>query len=252
LGAEGTAVINLDLSWSQQWQTSLANQRCINFSVTRADADVYADNIRTLDTGCCVFELCADGVRLPITLPIPGLHSVNNAVAAAACALASGIGLEQIAKGLAAVKPVSGRLHSYQLRDDITLIDDTYNANPDSFKAAIDVLSCAKGRKVLVMGDMAELGDKAMQMHEEIGGYAQEKGIDALHSVGLLSAIAANKFGGTHHDDKIQLVSAVADILAKKTKTTILIKGSRSSGMDDVVNTLSNDVVNTLSNKEIN
>jgi UDP-N-acetylmuramoyl-tripeptide--D-alanyl-D-alanine ligase len=244
LGAEGTAVINLDLSWSQQWQTSLANQRCINFSVTRADADVYADNIRTLDTGCCVFELCADGVRLPITLPIPGLHSVNNAVAAAACALASGIGLEQIAKGLAAVKPVSGRLHSYQLRNDITLIDDTYNANPDSFKAAIDVLSCAKGRKVLVMGDMAELGDKAMQMHEEIGGYAQEKGIDALHSVGLLSAIAANKFGGTHHDDKIQLISALADILAKKTKTTILIKGSRSSGMDDVVNTLSNKEIN--------
>jgi UDP-N-acetylmuramoyl-tripeptide--D-alanyl-D-alanine ligase len=181
---------------------------------------------------------------LPITLPIPGLHSVNNAVAAAACALASGIGLEQIAKGLAAVKPVSGRLHSYQLRDDITLIDDTYNANPDSFKAAIDVLSCAKGRKVLVMGDMAELGDKAMQMHEEIGGYAQEKGIDALHSVGLLSAIAANKFGGTHHDDKIQLISALADILAKKTKTTILIKGSRSSGMDDVVNTLSNKEIN--------
>jgi UDP-N-acetylmuramoyl-tripeptide--D-alanyl-D-alanine ligase len=77
-------------------------------------------------------------------------------------------------------------------------------------------------------------------MHEEIGGYALEKGIDALHSVGLLSAIAANKFGGTHHEDKTQLISAVTDILAKKTKTTILIKGSRSSGMDDVVNTLSN------------
>lgn len=240
LSANGTAVINLDLSWSQQWQKSLANKSCINFSVTRTDADIFADNIRMLDTGCCNFQICAKGERLPVILQIPGLHSVNNAVAAAACALASGIGLEQIAMGLAAVKPVSGRLDSCQLADQITLIDDTYNANPDSFKAAIDVLSCAKGLKVLVMGDMAELGEKAIQMHEEIGGYALEKGIDALHSVGLLSAIAANKFGGTHHEDKTQLISAVTDILAKKTKTTILIKGSRSSGMDDVVNTLSN------------
>jgi UDP-N-acetylmuramoyl-tripeptide--D-alanyl-D-alanine ligase len=139
-----------------------------------------------------------------------------------------------------AVKPVSGRLNSYQLSTDITLIDDTYNANPDSFKAAIDVLSASSGRRVLVMGDMAELGEEAMQMHEEIGRYAQEKGVDILHSVGLLSAIAANEFGGTHHQDKHQLISAINDLLAEKIKTTVLIKGSRSSGMDEVVKTLSN------------
>ena len=171
---------------------------------------------------------------------MPGLHSVKNAVAAAACAVASGIGLEQIARGLSAVKPVSGRLNSYQLDEDITLIDDTYNANPDSFKAAIDVLSSSEGRRVLVMGDMAELGEDAMQMHGEIGRYAQEKGIDTLYSVGLLSAVAANQFGGTHYQYKNQLITAIADLLAKKTKTTILIKGSRSSGMDEVVKTLSN------------
>ena len=87
---------------------------------------------------------------------------------------------------------------------------------------------------------MAELGEEAMKMHEEIGRYAQEKGVDGLHSVGLLSAIAANKFGGTHYDDKNQLISAITDLLAEKIKITILIKGSRSSGMDEVVKTLSN------------
>ena len=240
LDANGTAVVNLDLSWSQQWLKSLTNNRCLTFSTEHKDADIYADNIEALVGGCYRFELCSGGHKLSLDLPMPGLHSVKNAVAAAACAVASGVELEQIARGLSAVKPVSGRLNSYQLDDDITLIDDTYNANPDSFKAAIDVLSSSEGRRVLVMGDMAELGEEAMQMHEEIGRYAQEKGIDTLYSVGLLSAVAANQFGGTHYQDKNQLITAITDLLAKKTKTTILIKGSRSSGMDEVVKTLSN------------
>lgn len=240
LSTNGTAVINLDLSWSKGWRDSLAHTRCITFSIEHKDADIYADNLEVVTAGCYKFELCYGADRLWVNLPMPGLHSVKNAVAAAACAAASGVSLEQIAHGLAAVKPVSGRLNSYQLSDDITLIDDTYNANPDSFKAAIDVLSDSNGHQVLVMGDMAELGEEAMQMHEEIGRYAHEKGIDELHSVGLLSAIAANKFNGVHHQDKNQLVSAIAEILAKKIKTTILIKGSRSSGMDEVVKTLSN------------
>ena len=240
LGANGTAVVNLDLSWSQQWLNTLCDNRCLTFSTEHQNADIYAHNIEALVGGCYRFELCSGDQKLTLELPMPGLHSVKNAVAAAACALASGVSLEQIAQGLMAVKPVSGRLNSYQLSTDTTLIDDTYNANPDSFKAALDVLSASAGRRVLVMGDMAELGEEAMQMHEEIGRYAQEKGVDILHSVGLLSAIAANEFGGTHHQDKHQLISAITDLLAEKIKTTVLIKGSRSSGMDEVVKTLSN------------
>lgn len=240
LKANGTAIVNLDLSWSKDWMETLTSNRCISFSVERNDADIYADNIQIVDAGCCQFDLCTNDKRRSLTLPMPGLHSVKNAVAAAACALASGISIEQIVNGLTAVKPVSGRLNTQQLANQVTLIDDTYNANPDSFKAAIDVLSAVQGDKVLVMGDMAELGEQAMQMHEEIGAYARKKGIDALHSVGLLSAIAANKFGGIHHSNKHELINALADICQKKTKTTILIKGSRSSGMDEVVTTLSN------------
>jgi UDP-N-acetylmuramoyl-tripeptide--D-alanyl-D-alanine ligase len=240
LKADGTAVINLDLSWSKKWQKSLANKRCISFSTEQKDADIYADHIKILESGCCEFELCTSEQRIPLILPMPGLHSVKNAVAAAACALASGVAMEQIVRGLAEVKPVSGRLNIHQLSNNLTLIDDAYNANPDSFKAAIDVLSTVEGNKVLVMGDMAELGEKAMQMHEEIGAYAQKKGLDKLHSVGLLSAVAANKFGGTHHSSKQDLITAITDLCAKKTKTTILIKGSRSSGMDEVVNAIAN------------
>ncbi|MDG2018892.1 MAG: UDP-N-acetylmuramoyl-tripeptide--D-alanyl-D-alanine ligase [Porticoccaceae bacterium] len=239
LNSNGTAVINLDLSWSQGWRDALANTRCITFSVEQKEADIYADNIEALAGGCYKFELCSGAKRLAVVLPMPGLHSVKNAVAAAACAIASGAGLEQIVNGLASVKPVSGRLNSYLLAEGVTLIDDTYNANPDSFKAAIDVLGAAEGHRVLVMGDMAELGEKAMEMHEEIGRYAEEKGIDALHSVGLLSAIAANRFGGTHHEDKKALISVLGDMVTEKTEITILIKGSRSSGMDEVVKTLS-------------
>ncbi|MGB1328139.1 MAG: UDP-N-acetylmuramoyl-tripeptide--D-alanyl-D-alanine ligase [Porticoccaceae bacterium] len=240
LKANGTAVINLDLSWSEEWQKSLTNMRCVSFSIERTDADLYVDHIETLESGCCEFELCANDQRISLVLPMPGLHSVKNAVAAAACALASGITLKQIVKGLTEVKPVSGRLNIHQLSNNLTLIDDAYNANPDSFKAAIDVLGAVEGNKVLVMGDMAELGERAMELHEEIGDYAQKKGLDALHTVGLLSAVVANKFGGTHHSSKQDLINALTDLCAKKTKTTILIKGSRSSGMDEVVSAIAN------------
>ena len=205
----------MDLSWSKDWIKSLNNARHITFSIERKDADIYADNIKTLDSGCSEFELCANGERASLILPMPGLHSVKNAVAAAACALASGTKLQQIVKGLTIVKPVTGRLNTRQLSNKVTLIDDTYNANPDSFKAAIDVLSATKGNKVLVMGDMAELGERAMEMHEEIGAYAKKKGLDVMHSVGLLSAVAANKFGGTHHDCK-QILSMRSLISVRK------------------------------------
>jgi len=240
LKSKGTAVINLDLSWSESWQKTTADIRAITFSINRKEADIFASHVETLDNGCCRFELCTQSETQLVQLPIPGLHSVKNALAAAACAFASGAGLEQIARGLASVKPVSGRLNSRQLANGVTLIDDTYNANPDSFKAAIDVLGHAVGYKILVMGDMAELGEKAMEMHEEIGTYAVSKGIDALHSVGLLSAIAANKFGGTHHGEKEALIDSLKDIFAEKSKITLLIKGSRSSGMEEVVRILSN------------
>ena len=240
LDANGTAVVNLDLSWSKQWLKSLSNHRCLTFSTEHKDADIYADNIEALVGGCYRFELCSGGHKLSLDLPMPGLHSVKNAVAAAACAIASGIGLEQIARGLSAVKPVSGRLNSYQLSPDAMLIDDTYNANPDSFKAAIDVLSASAGRRVLVMGDMAELGDRAVELHQQVGDYASKCGIDALCTVGILSSIAADQFGGNHYASKEALAADLMKNIRGHQPVTILVKGSRSAGMEKVVELISN------------
>jgi UDP-N-acetylmuramoyl-tripeptide--D-alanyl-D-alanine ligase len=240
LKPSGTAVINLDLAWSDAWLTELADKRCLTFSTEHKNADVVAENISVLDTGCCQFDLCNGKTRKSVTLPVPGTHSVKNAIAAAACCIALGVPLDQIVMGLTAVKPVAGRLNLRQLTDNVALFDDTYNANPDSFKAAIDVLANAEGYRLLVMGDMAELGDKAMEMHSEIGRYAAEKGIEALYSVGVLSAVASDAFGGNHFSDKQTLMAALDDVCANKLKVTLLVKGSRSSGMEEVVTMLSN------------
>ena len=240
LKPSGTAVINLDLAWSDAWLTELADKQCLTFSTKHKNADVVAENISVLDTGCCQFDLCNGKSRKSVTLPVPGTHSVKNAIAAAACCIALGVPLDQIVMGLTAVKPVAGRLNLRQLTDNVALFDDTYNANPDSFKAAIDVLANAEGYRLLVMGDMAELGDKAMEMHCEIGRYAAEKGIEALYSVGVLSAVASDAFGGNHFLDKQTLMAALDDVCANKLKVTLLVKGSRSSGMEEVVTMLSN------------
>jgi UDP-N-acetylmuramoyl-tripeptide--D-alanyl-D-alanine ligase len=240
LKPSGTAVINLDLAWSDAWLTELADKQCLTFSTEHKNADVVAENISVLDTGCCQFDLCNGKTRKSVTLPVPGTHSVKNAIAAAACCIALGVPLDQIVMGLTAVKPVAGRLNLRQLTDNVALFDDTYNANPDSFKAAIDVLANAEGYRLLVMGDMAELGDKAMEMHSEIGRYAAEKGIEALYSVGVLSAVASDAFGGNHFSDKQTLMAALDDVCANKLKVTLLVKGSRSSGMEEVVTMLSN------------
>ncbi len=239
----GTAVINMDLPWSEDWLNSLSCKQSIRFSLSQTNADFYADNIETLDNGCCRFELCAGGEAIDsrqlVELSVCGLHSVKNALAAAACASAAGIEMEQIAAGLTAVEPVAGRLKATQLNADIRLIDDTYNANPDSVKAAIDVLSTAGGYRVLVLGDMAELGDKAVELHQQVGSYAQQCGIDAMYSVGLLSSVATDQFGGSHYASKDALVADLAKAIKDRQSVTILVKGSRSAGMEKVVKILS-------------
>jgi len=243
LKTDGIAVLNVDMSWSKMWREALLGQSCITYSVDQKDADIYAEKLIVLNNGCYQFDICSGDKKQSITLAMPGMHSVRNALAAASCAIAAGAGLEQIAKGLALVKPVAGRLNARQIDNNVTLFDDTYNANPDSFKAAIDVLSSSGGYKVLVMGDMAELGEKALEMHEMIGAYAAESGIDELHSVGLLSAIASSQFGGTHHADKAVLVNSLKLIFNQKPKITVLVKGSRSAEMEKVVKLLSNKEV---------
>ena len=141
--------------------------------------------------------------------------------------------------------PVSGRLNSIELAPDLTLIDDTYNANPDSFRAGIDVLSATAGQRILVMGDMAELGDQSQALHRQIGEYALQAGIDQVFTTGTWSAAVTDVCNGSHFKNTELLIEALKKALDKtrreQGKTVVLVKGSRSSRMDKVITILNTE-----------
>ncbi|NML87016.1 cyanophycin synthetase, partial [Polaromonas sp.] len=174
---------------------------------------------------------------LEFFLHIAGRHNVKNALAATACALAAGVPLTFIATGLSAFVPVKGRSRAEQVRFKdhvLTLIDDTYNANPDSMHAAIEVLAELPGPRLLVMGDMGEVGDQGPQFHDEAGRHARARGIEKLFTLGDQSRKAATAFGEAHHFvDMSELATAVVAELHHAG--SMLVKGSRFMRMERVV-----------------
>lgn len=242
LQESGTAVLNIDQSWADEWRDLIGNRDCITFSLDNSDADISAANIQVLDNGCCQFSLqsnfeSAFFESTLVRLSIPGRHSVNNALAAAACAVAAGANLEQIVRGLEMAASPARRLQRKTLPSGAVVIDDSYNASPSSVRAAIDVLASSVGRKVLVLGDMAELGADAESLHQQVGEYALKAGIDALFTLGSLSARASAAFNGLHFDNLDLLKVALLEE-GKSSDLTMLVKGSRSSQMDLVVDML--------------
>jgi UDP-N-acetylmuramoyl-tripeptide--D-alanyl-D-alanine ligase len=249
LQESGIAVLNIDQSWAEQWRDLIGNRECITFSVDNSAADISAANIEILDNGCCRFDLMvalgaqtalsnqtAVGTQM-ITLSIPGRHSVSNALAAAACAAAAGANLEQIAAGLEMAASPARRLEIKTLPSGGVIIDDSYNASPSSVRAAIDVLASSAGRKVMVLGDMAELGADEEQLHQQVGEYAVKSGIDALFTLGNLSAFTSAAFNGQHFEN-LDLLKIALLKEGKSSDLTILVKGSRSSQMDLLVDML--------------
>ncbi len=250
----GTAVINLDEKYAAGWLENQRAAKLISYSVGREDADFRAANIVADSQGRCRFLLQSPAGEIEISLPLSGCHNVANALAAAACATAAGATLEQIADGLAVLQPVAGRLSPTVLPGGVTIIDDSYNANPGSMKAAIDTLSHfstseEKGQKVLVMGDMAELGEDEAEMHSDIGLYAARQGVDRLLATGRLSANAVTAFNqsvaagdnreATHFDNKDDLIDRLQSLLAPAM--VVLVKGSRSAAMEQVVQTITGE-----------
>jgi UDP-N-acetylmuramoyl-tripeptide--D-alanyl-D-alanine ligase len=240
---KGTAVLNLDEPWTDQWQDLIGERASISFSLSNADADISAADIQILDNGCCQFTLKTPLGAQAVTLNIPGRHSVNNALAAAACAVAAGANLKQIAAGLQLAASPNRRLQAITLSGGAVVIDDSYNASPSSMRAAIDVLAGSSGHKILVLGDMAELGADRDELHRQVGDYAKRAGIDQLYSLGKFSALASQAFGGGGHFDdfdslKASLCRDIDGEDGKRSDLTILVKGSRSSQMDLVVDML--------------
>jgi UDP-N-acetylmuramoyl-tripeptide--D-alanyl-D-alanine ligase len=235
----GIAVINVADKYAQTWVQQNEQRKTLRFSVdSAASADVTAHNISLKHNGCAAFNLQVLDQTAEINLSVLGMHNVANALAASACAHTLDVSIETIAEGLAKFCGVAGRLQCLEGLSASTVIDDSYNANPNSFCAAIDVLSDMSAKTVLMMGDMAELGGDSEREHEKIGTYANEKHVDLLLTLGHQSKKASNVFSGDKkHFDSIEQLITVAAQQANEN-TVLLIKGSRSSRMDRVVQAL--------------
>ena len=233
--ADGTAVINAEDAYAHFWDDVIQDKQVLRFSSIDSEADVYASHIKVDTPGGAVFKLVMAAGSCDITLRVPGMHHVRNALAAASCASALGIGLSQISKGLMRFTGVSGRLMPKKTPIGALVLDDTYNANLNSVLTAINVLASYSGRRILVLGDMGELGDYAAQHHEAVGVAAKQEGIDVLLTCGIVSQAASKAFGESaqHFDDQTQLLEMLKPILS--AETTVLVKGSRSSTMEHVV-----------------
>lgn len=238
LQPEQIAIINLDDTFTDQFIEATRHCRRIGFSLTKTSADfpvAYARSIVMDALGRASFEFCFGEDCAIVQLAVPGRHNVANALAAGACALAAGLSLAQIAIGLARFTGEKGRMQLFIGPHGSRIVDDTYNANPGSVRAAIDYLSQCPGRRILVLGDLAELGDAGPQAHREIGHYAAQKNISALLSHGPLSRISSEAFGaeGANFMSKAALIDALLTRL--DADSTALIKGSRSARMEEIV-----------------
>jgi len=245
LKPDGIALYNQDSKFASKWQWRLVDRTVRRFSCFN-QSDCYSTDAVLDENGCASFKLHSTIGSSYIELTVPGRHNVCNAVAAAAIAIEFGASIDDIRLGLAEMTPVKGRLNLHQLGEKFKLIDDTYNANVESIKAATDLLASYPGRKVLILGDMGELGSEARSYHQEVGEHASEREIDDLLTLGVLSQSTADAFSqrgkrGQHFSDRAQLIKQLRDILAGEQQTiSILVKGSRSSHMEYVVN----DIIN--------
>ncbi len=234
LTQDGIAIINADDTYADYWDSLVSQHKTLHFGLAKG-ADISAKNIRLDEQGRPQFTLLTPQGEIDINLPLLGRHNVHNALTAAACALAVQAPLTAIQQGLNRAAAVSKRLNEYQGCAGARVIDDSYNANPLSVKAALEMLATAKGEKVLVLGDMKELGSNAEHYHRELGATAQRLGIEQLYAYGELSQLAAESFGAKaqHFSDQSLLISALKSIL--HPQMTILVKGSRSMHMEQVV-----------------
>ena len=235
LGDAGIAVINADDTYADYWRGINGGRRILSFGMERP-ADVRGEAVQR-GLGSQLRLRAAQG-EVEIELRVPGAHNVRNALAAAAATLAAGVSLQAVAGGLGGYAGVKGRLQARKALKGAMLLDDTYNANPDSVRAAIDVLTSTPGRKVFVFGDMGETGERAGQLHDEIGGYAKSQGVDLLFALGEHAELAARNFGGGgRHFGRIEdLLAALRPEL--DAETTVLVKGSRFMRMERVADAI--------------
>ena len=260
LSDTGIALYNRDTKYTNKWQWRLVDKNVRTFSclsiTDQNKADCYSSNVTLDDNGCASFTLHTLQGNCVITLNIPGQHNVCNAVASACIALEFEATLDDIKLGLAQMQAVKGRLNLHQITDQFKLIDDSYNANVESSKAAAQLLSSYSGIKILILGDMGELGSEARSYHQDVGQYTASLPIDILLTLGVLSQSASDAFRlveptksnvekeqSQHFSDRDLLMKHLIEIIhpllvANQGNTqalAILVKGSRSARMEKVI-----------------
>ncbi|MBZ0059112.1 MULTISPECIES: UDP-N-acetylmuramoyl-tripeptide--D-alanyl-D-alanine ligase [unclassified Leclercia] len=238
LPANGIAIMNADNNDWLNWKSVIGDRKTWRFSPNAANSDFTATNIHVTSHGT-EFTLQTPTGNVDVLLPLPGRHNIANALAASSLAMAVGAPLSAIKAGLANLKAVPGRLFPVQLAENKLLLDDSYNANVGSMTAAVQVLSEMPGYRVMVVGDMAELGDESEACHTEVGEAAKASGIDRVLSAGHLSKNISQASGvGEHFADKAALIARLKALVAEQQIVTVLVKGSRSAAMEEVVHAL--------------
>jgi UDP-N-acetylmuramoyl-tripeptide--D-alanyl-D-alanine ligase len=237
LSSQGIAVLNMDDRFGLYWRELAGQRRVIGFG-TDANEDVVGEfSAQSL-------HIHHAGESVEVHLHVAGEHNQRNALAAAATAIALNIPLQTVCDGLEDFEGVAGRLRTYGGHKDATIIDDTYNANPDSVRAAIDVLAAKPGKRYLVLGDMGELGTDAPAMHADIGAYARHAALDGLFALGTLTEQTVIELGrdGWHFESSEDLLEELEKVLAPNV--TVLVKGSRFMKMERLVEKLVPDFKN--------
>ncbi len=232
----GVAVVNADDSFGAFWRGLNDGRRVVSFGLDKP-ADVSAScECRGLS---CYIRLQTDASEIEVMQRLPGRHNVRNALGAAASALAASASALAVKEGLSGFTGVKGRLQQKPALKGAILIDDSYNANPDSVRAAIDVLTASPGKTILVLGDMGEIGERAGQLHDEVGGYAKSQGVDRLFALGEFSEAAVGNFGhGARHFNRVEdLITALTPELGPDV--VVLVKGSRFMRMERVADAIS-------------
>lgn len=239
VGENGVAIINLDDEFATYWIDKTKHLGQITFGMTEA-ADVHAEDVQLDSNNACYsFQLKTASDSIQVSLGLPGKHNLHNALAAAACALALEVDLPKVKHGLESFTGVPGRLQMKPGTGGCRILDDSYNANPGSLRAAIDVLTALNGRRWLVLGDMGELGPDSIRIHFETGELARASGVERLYGIGPLSAAAVDGFGSgaRHFENMDSLINTLRNDLSPEV--AILIKGSRAMQMEQVVAALS-------------
>lgn len=241
LPADGVAVINADDAFATLWREARSADRMLTFGFEQR-ADFMAHKVQASGDAAGFridFDLVAPEGAKPATLGLAGLHNLRNALGAAAVASAAGATLDEIVAGLAAMRPVAGRLELKPAINGAYLVDDSYNANPNSLKAGLDALQGFRGARWLVLGDMMELGDSANELHAEVGRYARQAGIERVLAIGQHSHFAVEAFGrgAQWFADIDALIAEVRSSL--QPGAAVLIKGSRANRLERVSAALS-------------